>query len=128
MARRPERWPPGSRSAWRVLDEAVAEAGADAGPTVLQLWPEHFDAGCDLGVGGGRRTNLGASPGDSSSPEPYLYVGPWDEDRPGDPTYWNAGFGALLGYEELRRSEDPSARALEFLRTGLAHLSPDPTG
>ena len=113
---------------WRVLDEALALAGPAAGPSVVQLWPEHFDAGCDLGVVAERRTNLGASPGDSSSPGPYLYVGPWDDARPGDPDYWNAAFGAVLGYEELRRAEDPSARALDFMRTGLAHLSLDPTG
>jgi hypothetical protein len=113
---------------WAVLDGAVAGAGADAAPSVVQLWPEHFDAGCDLAVRPGRRTNLGASPGDGFQAEPYLYVGPWDGARPGDPAYWNAPFGAVLGYDELRRAQDPIARALDFVRTGLDHLTLDPTG
>jgi hypothetical protein len=114
--------------AWPVLDAAVATAGPRAAPTVVQLWPEHFDAGCDLAAGPDRRTNLGASPGDGGHPEPYLYVGPWDADRPGDPEYWNAPFGARLGYSALRGVEDPSALALDFLRAGLGYLASGPTG
>jgi hypothetical protein len=113
---------------WAVLDGAAAAGGPDAAPSVVQLWPEHFDAGCDLAVRPGRRTNLGASPGDGFQAEPYLYVGPWDGARPGDPAYWNAPFGAVLGYAELRRAEDPTARALDFVRTGLDHLTLDSTG
>jgi hypothetical protein len=113
---------------WEVLDAAVAAAGPTAAPTVVQLWPEHFDAGCDLAAAPGRRTNLGASPGDAGHPEPYLYVGPWDAGRPGDPAYWNAPFGARLGYAALRGVEDPSALALDFLRTGLGFLASGPTG
>jgi hypothetical protein len=115
---------------WRALDAVVA-AAAGSSPSVLQLWPEHFDAGCDLAVGRGAdapRANLGASSGDGFHPEPYLYVGPWGPERPGDPDYWNAPFGAVLGHAELRSAEDPSARALGFLHTGLAHLTPGPTG
>jgi hypothetical protein len=113
---------------WSVIDAAVAGAGPDASPSVMQLWPEHFDAACDLAVASGRRTNLGASPGDGFHAGPYLYVGPWESPRPGDPAYWNAPFGAVLGYDELRRSEDPTARALDFLRAGLDHLALDSTG
>ncbi len=113
---------------WRVLGEVVAGAGPDAAPTVAQLWPEHFDVGCDLGVGGDRRTNLGVSSGDAFRDEPYLYVGPWGDERPGDPGYWNAPFGAVLGYRDVRETEDPPARALGFARSGLARLAPDHTG
>jgi hypothetical protein len=113
---------------WGALDAAVAGAGPEAAPTVVQLWPEHFDAGCDLAAAPGRRTNLGASAGDDDHPEPYLYLGPWDADRPGDADYWNAPFGARLGYPALREAEDPSALALGFFRTGLGYLASGPTG
>ena len=95
---------------WRALDEVITELGPDAAPSVLQLWPEHFDAGCDVGVGGDRRTNLGASPGDAFHAAPYFYVGPWGDERPGDPAYWNAPFGAVHGYEELPRRGRPARR------------------
>jgi hypothetical protein len=106
---------------WAVLD-AVTGAVAVESPTSIQLWPEHFDAGCDVGVGG-RRVNLGASPGDGFSAEPYLYIGPWEPDRPGDPAFWNAPFGAVVGYEELRRSPDPLGAGLGFLRRGIELLA-----
>jgi hypothetical protein len=112
---------------WSVLDEVVASLGPGAAPSVIQLWPEHFDAGCDLAVGASR-VNLGASPGDGFSAEPYLYVGPWGPERPGDAAYWNAPFGAVLGWSALQEVEDPPARALDFLRSGLAHLAPGRTG
>ncbi len=105
-----------------VLDEIVAGLAPEAAPTVAQLWPEHFDLGLDVGVGGDRRANLGASPGDGGSPEPYLYVGPWGDARPGDPTYWNAAFGATVGYGQLRAAPDPVAAGVDFLRRGLQLL------
>jgi hypothetical protein len=104
---------------WRALDAVVASA---ARPSTVQLWPEHFDAGCSVAVGPGAedRCNLGASPGDASSDEPYLYVGPWGSERPGSPGYWNAPFGAVL-----RRAEVPSLEAaVAFLRQGLDRLTP----
>jgi hypothetical protein len=113
--------------AWAVLDPAIAGLGPAATPSVIQIWPEHFDAAGDIAVGAGR-VNLGASPGDGFSAEPYFYVGPWGPERPGDPSYWNAPFGAVLGWSALREVEDPPARALDFLRRGLAHLAPDRTG
>jgi hypothetical protein len=91
-------------------------------PTVAQLWPEHFDIGLDLHVGTGRRTNLGGSPGDGFHPEPYLYVGPWDADRPGGAEYWNAPFGALATYAELRSAPDPLDAGRRFVEEGLARL------
>jgi hypothetical protein len=90
-------------------------------PSGVQLWPEHFDLAVDLAAGSGR-ANLGASPGDAFCAEPYVYLGPWGPERPGDAHYWNAGFGALVRYETLRLSPDPSAAMVEFWMRGLAFL------
>lgn len=104
---------------WAVLDAAVAALGPAAEPSVTQLWPEHFDAGCDVAAAPGRRVNLGASPGDAGVPEPYLYVGPWGADRPGDTGFWNAPFGAVLTLAELRAAADPHAAGVAFLLRGV---------
>jgi len=118
---------------WRAVDAAGGRGGVDGGsaarPSVLQLWPEHFDAGCSVAVGRGAddRCNLGVSPGDGSSDEPYLYVGPWGPERPGDPTYWNAPFGAVLPRSAVLRSAAVGsaaslATAVAFFRRGLSAL------
>jgi hypothetical protein len=106
---------------WRALDGVLARRGPGAHPSVIQLWPEHFDAGCAAGFGPaeGQRCNLGASPGDASSDEPYLYVGPWGSERPGDPPYWNAPFGAVLPRSAVVAAADPLVTAVRFLETGL---------
>ena len=103
---------------WQVIDTAAADQ-RDA--MALQLWPEHFDAGTSVAVGDddGDRCNLGVSPGDSFSDEPYLYVGPWTNRRPGDTSYWNAPFGAVL----TRTQVEDGADALAFLRRGLELLT-----
>jgi len=109
-----------------VLDELVATTPAVGEATTAQLWPEHFDLGITVTVGGDRaaRVNIGASPGDDWEPLPYLYVGPHDPNRPGDPSYWNASFGAVLRYEELAdlRPADRLAGAISFAGRGLALL------
>lgn len=107
---------------WRVLDAVLAGLPADAAPASLQLWPEHFDIGTNVGVGGDRRTNLGASLGDAEGDEPYLYVGPWDDDRPGDPAYWNAPFGAVLRRPTVDQAEDSFAAGVAFLQAGVDAL------
>jgi hypothetical protein len=108
---------------WRALDAATADA---VDPMAIQLWPEHFDAGTSVAVGpgAGDRCNLGASPGDRYSDEPYLYVGPWGDERPGDASYWNASFGAVLRRSDLMASPspDPYAAGVNFLRRGLELL------
>jgi hypothetical protein len=101
-----------------AVDESVAGLGAAGDATVAQIWPEHFDMGTDVAVGSGR-ANLGVSPGDSLSAEPYLYVGPWSADRPGDAAYWNASFGALATWSEI---SDADAAAAFFAR-GLGYLA-----
>jgi len=106
---------------WRALDTVTADA---ADSMAIQLWPEHFDAGTSVAVGAGERDrcNLGASPGDPNNDEPYLYVGPWNDDRPGDPSYWNVPFGAMLPRSELIAARDPYAAAVTFYRRGLELL------
>lgn len=105
-----------------ALDRTLGELGPDADPTVAQLWPEHFDLGLDVAVGGSR-ANLGVSAGDGYHAAPYVYVGPWGPERPGDPDYWNAGFGALLGHDEIAATDDPTGAVVAFFRRGLGLLA-----
>jgi len=107
-----------------VLDEVLAAAREAAWPSVVQLWPEHFDLACDVAWGPDERArvNLGGSPGDAGDPEPYLYVGPWTEARPDGDGYWNAPFGAVLPHARLREADDGWAAhrmAVDFLTRGL---------
>jgi len=103
---------------WRVLDAVTAEPGPEPGWSTLQLWPEHFDVGTDLDLGSGKGVNLGLSPGDAFSDEPYAYVGPWAPERPGPSDYWNAPFGAVLP----RSRVDSAAGYATFLRRDLGFL------
>lgn len=105
-----------------VLDRVVTGLDASARPSVAQLWPEHFDLGLDVGVGPGRRANLGASAGDGPNGAPYLYVGPWGDERPGEGAYWNAPFGAVLGHADLLASPDPISTGVAFMRRGIELL------
>lgn len=107
-----------------VLDRALSALGPAAQPSVVQLWPEHFDLACDVahGPGDDQRANLGCSPGDASSDEPYLYVGPYGPQRPGDHDYWNAPFGATLTRSTLAGESDPVAAAVAFLVAGVTLL------
>jgi len=100
-----------------LLRTLHAEAGADAEPSPIKLWPEHFDVAFDLGAeASGARAGYGASPGDEHHPEPYLYVGPWTA-RPTGPRWHATGFsGAELTYAELVATTDPLAAALTFMR------------
>lgn len=103
---------------WQIMD-ASAAGGRDA--MAVQVWPEHFDAGTSVSVGAGEsdRCNLGASPGDGYSDEPYLYVGPWSADRPGDAAYWNAPFGAVVRRSELLAAPDARQAGIAFMERGL---------
>ena len=105
---------------WRVVDTTIASS-ADA--MAIQLWPEHFDAGTSVAVTGADRCNLGASPGDSFSNEPYLYVSPWSSTRPGDAPYWNAPFGAVCVRSDVLAAADPFVAGVEFLRRGVELLA-----
>jgi hypothetical protein len=108
---------------WVVLDAVTSQLPAAAAPATAQLWPEHFDIGTDVGLASGSRVNLGCSPGDSYVAEPYLYLGPWDAGRPGDPSYWNVSFGAALRSSEVMTSADPAQQGTQFMRRGLELLS-----
>jgi hypothetical protein len=93
-------------------------------PSLVQLWPEHFDVAVDLGsVDAGTRANYGASPGDAAIAEPYLYVGPWSMNGRDDP-FWNQPWGAALPYGALCAAPDPTVVAASFLAHGRARLAP----
>ena len=98
---------------------AIGGAALDAvlpilvGPTVVQVWPEHFDIGLNAATGSGG-VNLGACPGDAGIPEPYFYVAPWEPVRPGNPAFWNAPFGAVLTRSDLTASSNPVAAGGRF--------------
>ena len=111
--------------------ELVRADAASVEPTRVQLWPGHFDPAIEVGDDA-RRASYGASPGDASSDEPYLYVALWWPDRirldATDP-FWNAESftGARLLYRDLADAEDPRARAADFYRAARDRLvdSPD---
>ena len=108
-----------------VLEELRRTDGA-VDVSRVQLWPEHFDPAMEIGsADSGQRASYGASPGDGSSAEPYLYVAPWSGVPDESDSYWNAeGFGgALLSYSDLLGAGDQRQTALEFLRAGLTKLS-----
>ena len=71
-----------------VLEQLRADE-TDGDPSLVELWPEHFDIAIELGSeAAGTRANFGASPGDADHDEPYLYVGPWSAEVSGE--LWNA--------------------------------------
>jgi hypothetical protein len=98
-----------------VLEQLRADE-PDGDPSLVQVWPEHFDIAIELGSEpAGQRANFGASPGDEQHDEPYLYVGPWTLQLEGE--IWNAkGFaGAELTYSELIAADEHRATALQFM-------------
>ena len=106
----------------RVLDLVLGALPPSAEPATAQLWPEHFDIGTNVALTSGDRVNLGCSPGDGFEARPYLYVGPWTASRPGDPSYWNAPFGAVLRADQILSVPNPLDSAVRFMRAGLSAL------
>jgi hypothetical protein len=104
-----------------ALDRVLAAVPASGGASVARLWPEHFDVAIDVAATPEVRVNLGGSPGDSFSGEPYLYVGPWTPERPGDGDFWNAPFGAACMRSQLDAG-DLVGSAAAFLLDGLRRL------
>lgn len=108
--------------------EQLREEWADTAPSAVQLWPEHFDIAFDAAFGepqDERRVDIGASPGDAEHPDPYFYVGPRTDDRPGDEAFWNVSFGATLSYGDVvaaGRKPDQRDLVLGFLREGMDRL------
>jgi hypothetical protein len=106
-----------------MLDRVLAELPAVASPTLPRLWPEHFDVAIEAQAGTDRSVNLGGSPGDGFSDEPYLYVGPWTDDRPGDAAFWNAPFGAFRTLSQLGAGPvDVVSGGVAFLLEGYRRL------
>jgi hypothetical protein len=104
-----------------ALDRVATAVPASGGPTLARLWPEHFDVAMDVAARPDRRVNVGGSPGDSFSAEPYVYVGPWTAERPGDGAFWNAPFGAARRRSQLDET-DRVGSAVAFLLDGLRRL------
>ena len=104
-------------AAWyRMTDNALEQLRAEhaeAEPSIVQLWPEHFDLACAIG-----EVNYGGSPGDADNPQPYLYVGPWNPPLP-DGDFWTHPFGAARSADVVASTDD----ALAFFRDGIARLS-----
>jgi hypothetical protein len=105
-----------------ALDAVSAQVGPTGASTPVRLWPEHFDVAVDLEASPGQRVNLGGSPGDHYVEQPYLYVGPFTDARPGDDDFWNAPFGAARPVGELGDG-DPVAAAVAFLLEGVDRLA-----
>lgn len=108
----------------RTIDSCLASL-PDPQASVVRVWPEHFDLGVDIAVDSrtrpGVRSNLGAAAGDDFHQEPYLYVAPWGEERPGPVEFWNAPFGATLGFGVLDAADNALAAANEFFLHGIAY-------
>jgi len=103
-------------------DELLREVAADVpAMTEAQLWPEHFDLAVQIAPDTPHAANVGFSPGDEYSPEPYLYIGPHVRDGLDDP-FWNAPFGASIPYSALLGVASPADAARHFIDDGLARL------
>jgi hypothetical protein len=102
-----------------LLDQLAFVRQTTGAPSLARLWPEHFDLAFDIQARPGIRANIGGSPGDAFLSEPYLYVGPWTDDRPGGGTFWNAPFGAARPASSFATRDD----ALGFLLEGLGRLA-----
>ncbi len=118
---------------WALGTDALEQVRADdasVDASIVQLWPGHFDTAIEVGDEN-RRASYGASPGDGTSDEPYLYVSVWWPDRLAmdENSYWNAdGFvGSRLTYSQLSQTDDPRQAAADFFRQGrdLLAASPD---
>ena len=108
-----------------VLDK-VLETYTAYEPTVLTLWPEHFDLAASLGdEQSGTRANYGASPGDAAIAEPYLYVGPWDDARRTG-VFAEHPWGASITYSELSEASDARAQGVDFMLECAALLIGQP--
>jgi hypothetical protein len=105
----------------QVLDDLAVRWSAGR-VSEAQVWPEHFDLAVTVGLADARKVNIGFSPGDAFSAEPYLYVGPQDTTGLSG-TFWNAPFGAYVPYGGIT-SEDA---ALAFVLDGLDRLGTTPS-
>ncbi len=91
-----------------------------------QIWPGHFDPAIEIGDED-HRGSYGASPGDHSINEPYLYVSLWWPDKIGvdaSDEAWNAPnfTGVILKYSDFDHDRDPVKVAAEFWRSARDRL------
>lgn len=105
-----------------TLETLRADAADGDDPTIVRIWPEHFDAAIDLGNAERRhRATYGASPGDRHYDEPYLYASPWAGRI--DQFFDDPGFkGAALRRSQLENAPDPARAAVEFFREAHARV------
>lgn len=112
--------------AFDALREVAADdASVDASEP--QLWPGHFDAAIEVGDED-HRGSYGASPGDHSIDEPYLYLSIWYPDRIGvdaSAEIWNAPAftGSMLKLSDFPADRDPVQVAIDFWRTSRDALA-----
>jgi hypothetical protein len=108
--------------ATEALDTLRADAGPNDDPSIVRIWPEHFDAAIDMGRSDvNHRGTYGASPGDRHHAEPYLYVSPWAgriDDFFDDPEF----NGASILRSGLVNDPDPMGTALRFLRDARGRI------
>ena len=106
--------------------EAVRADAVSVDASEPQLWPGHFDPAIEVGDED-HRGSYGASPGDQSIDEPYLYMSAWWPDRleldRSDPM-WNAPsfVGAVLRVSEFPEGVDSVEVAANFWRSARDHL------
>lgn len=111
-----------------AIDRVIVHRAPDEA-ALARVWPEHFDLGVDIAIDGELRCNLGASGGDSFHEEPYMYVGPWNDARPGASGFWNAPFGAVVTYGDLAAESaaastaDHVNRITAFFDEGIRRLT-----
>ncbi len=104
--------------------EALRSVSADTASVDAsepQLWPGHFDAAIEVGDED-HRGSYGASPGDQSIDEPYLYLSIWYPDRIGidaSDAIWNAPAftGSMLKLSDFPSGADPVDAAVDFWRS-----------
>ena len=113
--------------AFEGLHHVTADAESVDG-SEPQLWPGHFDPAIEVGEED-HRASYGASPGDHTIDEPYLYVAAWYPDRitvDFDEPRWNgAGFsGRMLRVSEFPTDQDPVEVAVGFWRQARDDLNP----
>ena len=81
-------------------------------PTIVQLFPHHFDVAVTVHPADSTNVNVGCSPGDGDHDEPYLYVGPWELPPH---ALWNEPWGASSPCTAATTAEE----ALAFFEAGL---------
>ena len=106
---------------------AVRKDDASVDPSEAQLWPGHFDPAIEMGDEN-HRASYGASPGDGSIAEPYLYLSVWWPDRLSldtDDPFWNAPSftGAIMKVSDFPTDVEPVEVAAKFWRDARDKLA-----